>query len=93
MMQTLQTYNETAVPPGNKPIDPRGDPKFYDYTWTNWLDIVDPLNETELLEVERMEEERMAEKRSALAMMVSEKDIQGWLMEEYGTKILGKGRN
>ncbi len=31
----------TAVPPGNKPIDPRGDPKYYGYTWTNWMDFYD----------------------------------------------------
>ena len=42
-------YKATEVPPGNKPIDPRADPKYYDYTWTNWLDIVDPKTEVELL--------------------------------------------
>jgi len=31
--QTLEMYRETAVEPGNKPIDPRADPKFFDYTW------------------------------------------------------------
>ena len=34
-------YKATEVPRGNKPIDPRADPKFYDYTWTNWWDFVD----------------------------------------------------
>ncbi len=27
MESTLANYNSTAVPPGNKPIDPRADPK------------------------------------------------------------------
>ena len=34
-------YKATEVPRDNKPIDPRADPKFYDYTWTNWWDFVD----------------------------------------------------
>lgn len=38
---TLRLFNTTAVPPGNKPIDPRADPKFWDYTWTNWCDLVE----------------------------------------------------
>jgi len=37
---TLRMFNSTAVPPGNKPIDPRADPKFWGYTWTNWCDFV-----------------------------------------------------
>jgi len=38
---TLQLYNSTMVPPGNKPLDPRANPKYWDYTWTNWCDLVD----------------------------------------------------
>lgn len=40
MERTLEMYKATEVPRGNKPIDPRADPKFYDYTWTNWWDFV-----------------------------------------------------
>ena len=49
MEETLRMYKATEVPPGNKPIDPRADPKYYDYTWTNWMDIVDPKTEVQLL--------------------------------------------
>ena len=40
MERTLEMYKATEVPRGNKPIDPRADPKFYDYTWTNWWDYI-----------------------------------------------------
>lgn len=49
MEETLNTFNATAIPPGNKPIDPRADPKFFDYTWTNWLDFYDPKTTEQLL--------------------------------------------
>ena len=26
--------------PGNVPLDPRADPRYWDYTWTNWCDSV-----------------------------------------------------
>ena len=45
-------YKATEIPPGNKPIDPRADPKYFDYTWTNWLDIIDPKTVNEILEEE-----------------------------------------
>ena len=54
MEETLRMYKATEVPPGNKPIDPRADPKYYDYTWTNWMDIVDPKSEDELLTEENI---------------------------------------
>lgn len=41
MERTLEMYKATEVPRGNKPIDPRADPKFYNYTWTNWWDLVE----------------------------------------------------
>ena len=53
--ETLRMYKTTEIPPGNKPIDLRADPKYFDYTWTNWLDIVDPKTVDEILE----EEERL----------------------------------
>ena len=53
MEETLRMYKATEIPPGNKPIDPRADPKYYDYTWTNWMDIIDPKTATEVLEEEQ----------------------------------------
>ena len=53
MEETLRMYKATEIPPGNKPIDPRADPKYYDYTWTNWMDIIDPKAATEVLEEEQ----------------------------------------
>lgn len=34
----LRKINETALPPGNLPIDSRGDPKYWDNIWTNFGD-------------------------------------------------------
>ena len=41
METTVEMYRSSAIPPGNKPIDPRGDPKYYGYVWTNWMDFYD----------------------------------------------------
>jgi hypothetical protein len=41
MEKTVEMYRSSAIPPGNKPIDPRGDPKLYGYIWTNWMDFYD----------------------------------------------------
>ena len=49
MEETLRMYKATEIPPGNKPIDPRADPKYYDYTWTNWMDIINPKSFEEIL--------------------------------------------
>ena len=38
--QTLDLFRATEIPRGNKPVDPRADPKYFDYTWTNWFDYV-----------------------------------------------------
>ena len=43
MERTIELFRSTAVPPGNKPIDPRGDPKLYGYTWTNWMDYYEDI--------------------------------------------------
>ena len=40
--QLLHIYQASEVPRLNKPADPRGDPKFFNSTWTNWLDYYDP---------------------------------------------------
>ena len=51
MERTYEMYKATEIPRGNKPIDPRADPKFYKYTWTNWWDMVEHENdETEMLD-------------------------------------------
>uniref|UniRef100_A0A1B6DH44 Sulfatase N-terminal domain-containing protein n=1 Tax=Clastoptera arizonana TaxID=38151 RepID=A0A1B6DH44_9HEMI len=34
----LTAINVTALPPGNLPIDPKANPKFWDHTWTNFDD-------------------------------------------------------
>ncbi|CAH1110980.1 unnamed protein product [Psylliodes chrysocephalus] len=36
----LNAYNKTAIPPGNLPLDPRGDPKYWNYVWTNFGDYI-----------------------------------------------------
>ncbi|KMY93299.1 arylsulfatase B [Drosophila simulans] len=38
LMAELERFNATAVPPSNKPADPRADPRFWNYTWTNFGD-------------------------------------------------------
>ncbi|XP_069174122.1 arylsulfatase B isoform X1 [Procambarus clarkii] len=39
----LKRYNATAVPPANKPWDTAANPKYWDYTWTNWKDFNSPI--------------------------------------------------
>lgn len=39
LLTTLDKYNETAVPPGNLPLDPRADPRRYGNVWTNFGDL------------------------------------------------------
>lgn len=41
MESTLEMYKKTEVPRGNKSVDPRADPKLYNYTWTNWWDMIE----------------------------------------------------
>jgi arylsulfatase B len=36
MLARLADYNATAVPPSNLPIDPRGNPKLWQYTWSSF---------------------------------------------------------
>lgn len=38
LMLRLQEFNASALPPGNLPIDPRGNPKHFNYVWTNFGD-------------------------------------------------------
>ena len=44
MQIRLEKYKATAVPPENKPADPRANPKYFNNTWTNWWDMVDHKN-------------------------------------------------
>ncbi|XP_055907085.1 arylsulfatase B [Eupeodes corollae] len=39
LLVQLEALNATAVPPGNKPMDSRADPRFWDNTWTNFGDF------------------------------------------------------
>jgi arylsulfatase B len=36
----LDRYNATVVPPLNKEADPRSNPKYWNYSWTNWMDLI-----------------------------------------------------
>uniref|UniRef100_A0A336MIA9 CSON000254 protein n=1 Tax=Culicoides sonorensis TaxID=179676 RepID=A0A336MIA9_CULSO len=38
ILDRLKYHNSTALPPNNVPTDPRGDPRLWDYTWTNFDD-------------------------------------------------------
>lgn len=38
LIKSLRNY--VPVTPLNKPIDPRSNPKYWNYTWTNWMDYV-----------------------------------------------------
>lgn len=66
---TLDLYKSTEVPRGNKPVDPRANPKYFDYTWTNWLDYVQPVQGNQ-------DEE-------AYYLKLTEKDIQAKLKLNY----------
>lgn len=38
LLKELIKYKESAVPPNNTPLDPIGDPKNWNYVWTNFGD-------------------------------------------------------
>ncbi|XP_059622698.1 arylsulfatase B [Phlebotomus argentipes] len=38
LLAELNKYNQTVVPPSNKALDPRADPRFWDNVWTNFGD-------------------------------------------------------
>lgn len=38
MINELEKYRKSAVPPNNTPLDLKGDPKNYNYVWTNFGD-------------------------------------------------------
>ena len=39
LLQELEKQRKTAVPPNNTPLDPAGDPKHWNYVWTNFGDL------------------------------------------------------
>lgn len=49
LLDRLCEINRTALPPNNKPLDPRADPKYFNWTWTNFGDYIseDQLSYTE----------------------------------------------
>ena len=83
MEKTLEMYNSTAVPPGNRPIDPRGDPKYFDYTWTNWMDYVEPKNHSEIMH----EESKWL--NSGQAQRLTESEIEFWLKSKHLAIMFG----
>uniref|UniRef100_A0A336MNQ6 CSON003548 protein n=1 Tax=Culicoides sonorensis TaxID=179676 RepID=A0A336MNQ6_CULSO len=38
ILQKIEYYKQFAIPPTNKADDPKGHPRFWDWTWTNWGD-------------------------------------------------------
>lgn len=42
MVDLLYWYNSTAVQPLNTPPDPMSNPKYWGYTYTNWVDYIEP---------------------------------------------------
>ena len=40
LLDLLDWYNSTAVAPLNTPGDPLSNPKYWDYTFTNWVDFL-----------------------------------------------------
>lgn len=40
MLKRLYEYNATAIPATNLPVDERGDPKYWGYTFTNFGDFM-----------------------------------------------------
>ncbi|XP_043286071.1 arylsulfatase B isoform X2 [Venturia canescens] len=43
--EELKKWNATAIKPSNKPLDPKGNPKLWNYTWTNFGDYEKLSNE------------------------------------------------
>ncbi len=40
LLNLLNRYNSTAVTPLNTPPDPMSNPKYWNYTYTNWADFL-----------------------------------------------------
>lgn len=41
LQSKIELYRRSAVPANNKPLDFRGDPKYWEYTWSNFGDFED----------------------------------------------------
>lgn len=39
MLDTLNVYNASAVPPGNFPLDPLANPNYWDHIWSDFGDF------------------------------------------------------
>ena len=37
MLDRLEAYNRTMIAPGNRPEDPKGNPKYHNDTWVPWI--------------------------------------------------------
>ncbi|KAI4462998.1 arylsulfatase [Holotrichia oblita] len=51
LLTRLNELNSTVVPPGNLPNDSRGNPKYWDYTWTNFGDYFSTTSANVILNV------------------------------------------
>ncbi|KAF5270105.1 hypothetical protein FQA39_LY08517 [Lamprigera yunnana] len=40
LLDRLDLWKRTSVPPINLPVDPKGDPRYWQYTWTNFGDYI-----------------------------------------------------
>lgn len=40
LLERMESINKTALPPGNKPLDPRADPRYWSNTWTDFGDFI-----------------------------------------------------
>lgn len=40
LMMRLEEFNASALPPGNLPIDERGNPNYFNHVWTNFGDYI-----------------------------------------------------
>ena len=40
LLDLLNWYNSTAVTPLNTRLDPLSNPKYWNYTYTNWVDLL-----------------------------------------------------
>lgn len=39
LMKKLKKLEKSAMKPSNMHFDPRSDPKYWGYVWTNWKDF------------------------------------------------------
>lgn len=39
MLDALNVYNASAIPPGNLPLDPLANPNYWDHIWSDFGDF------------------------------------------------------